>query len=107
MDQLGDGNPRQWWKDVKQLVGMDKSKITLQGMDNTVCDGGLQELATQVNIFFHSVTADFQPITPSDVFHIGPDCSVSERFTITVNEVEKQLSTLNTSKASGLNGIPA
>ena len=70
-------------------------------------EGNLQELTTRINSSFESVTANFQPITPRKVFHIGPDCSVSERCTITVSDMEKQLSILNTNKVSGPDGIPA
>ena len=107
VEQLGDDNPSQWWRDIKQLVGMSKSSNKLQGLANTVCEGNLQELTTRINSFFESVTADFQPITPGAVFHSGPDCSVPDRFTITVGDVEKQLLRLNTNKASGPDGIPA
>ena len=106
-EQLGDDNPRQWWKDIKRMVGMSKSINKLQDIANTVCKGNLQELTTRKNSFFESVTVDFQPITPGEVFHIGPECSVPERFTITVSDVKKQLSCLNTDKGSGPDGIPA
>ena len=89
------------------MVGMSKSNSKLQGLANTACEGNLQELTTQINSFFESVTADFQPVTPREVIHIAPDCSVPERFTITVSDVEKQLSRLNTNKASGPDGVPA
>ena len=107
VEQLGDDNPRQWWKDIKGMVGMSKSNNKLQSLADTVCEGNLQELTTRINSFFETVTADFQPFTPGEVFHIGPDCSVPERFTITVNDVEKQLSCLNTNKASRPDGVPA
>ena len=107
VEQLGDNNPHQWWKDIKRMVGMSKSNNKLQGLANTVCEGNLQELTTRINSFFEFVTADFQPITPGEVFHIGPDCSVPEHFTITVSDVEKQLSCLNTNKAPGPDGVPA
>ena len=89
------------------MVGMSKSNNKLQGLANKVCEGNLQELTTWIDSFFAPITADFQPITPGEVFHIGPHYSVPERFTITVSDVEKQLSRLNTRKASGPDGIPA
>ena len=72
----------------------------LQGLANIACGGDMQELAQQTSTVFQSVSWDFTPIMPGDTFHIGPDCSVLDQFIISVNDTERILMSLDTSKAS-------
>ena len=60
-------------------------------------------LAESISSYPQSVTLDFSPITRDDDFTIGHDIPdhVPDRFIIHVQEVERKLSHINTSKAAG------
>ena len=89
VSELSASNPRQWWREIKQLTGTNKGRSNLQGLANIACGGDMQELAQQTNTFFRSVYFDLTPIVPGDTFHIGPDCSVPNRLSTSVNNTER------------------
>ena len=66
-------------------------------------------LADSINSYLQSVTRDFTPITSDDGFTIGHDTPdhVPDRFIINVQEAERNLSLINTSKAMGSDDIPS
>ena len=66
----------------------------------------MQELAENNNTFLQSMSTDFTPITPGDTFHISPDCTVTDRFIIFVEDTERMLLSLDTSKTCCPDGIP-
>ena len=49
---------------------------------------------------------DFTPTVPGDSLHTGPGCTVLDKLTISEQDTEGMLLFLNTSKASGPDGIP-
>ena len=43
------GNPKQWWKEAKDLVGKKTTSYNLQGLANTVCGLDMQEMFSRIN----------------------------------------------------------
>ena len=82
-----------------------KVKATRRTWPLSAWGGDMQELAQQTNTFCQSVTMDFTPIAAGDSFHIGPDCTVLDRFIISVPDTVRMLLSPNTSKACGPDGI--
>lgn len=85
---------------------MKKSSRNRQGPANTVCASNRQEMSTRISDFFYSVTADMTPLDPRGTYHASVDCTVPARYTISVQQVQKQLESINTRKARGPDGIP-
>jgi hypothetical protein len=79
----------------------------LQGLANRECDGDMQALAENINVFLQSVTKDFEPITAQDNFTTGRENRVPDKFIIQVDEVEKKLELINTKKAVDPDNIPS
>ena len=75
-------------------------------MANTLCGGDLEELANSVGVFFQSVSVHLPPLT-SDSQFLNAGSNISKEYTITVDELERQLTNLKVNKATGPNGIPA
>ncbi len=106
LDGLKSGDAKKWWNDINSIIGKQNGKDSLQGMANTLCDGDMQCLADKINTAFASVCLDIEAITPDDDFTIGPDSLVADKYIISVSQVEKNLSKINTRKAIGPDGIP-
>jgi len=101
------GGTRGWWMDIKGLVGLQKATSNLQGLANSLCDRDTQQLAQRICEFFHSVTAEFTPLAEEDRFTPpGCDLSVSDRYIISVTDVERELRKVRTDKAVGPDRIP-
>ena len=102
-------NSGRWWSDVREITGRTNTGCSLQGLANLVCDGSMDALADSINSYLQSVTRDFTPITSNDDFTIGHDTPdhVPDKFIIHVQEVERKLSRINTSKAMGPDDIPS
>ena len=50
---------RQWWQSVKGLLGQFSSTHSqLSALANCLTDGDVSRLADDINIFFHSISAD-------------------------------------------------
>ena len=102
-------NSGQWWSDVREITVRTNTGRSLQGLANLVCDGSMDALADSINSCLQSVTRDFTPIMSDDNFTIGHDTPdhVPDRFIIHLQEVERKLSRINTSKAMGPDHIPS
>ena len=86
---------------------MKKSSCNLQGLANMVCARDMDELSSRINDFFYSVSMDMSILVPDDAFHMSADCTVPARFTITLEQVQKQLEFINTRKAVSPDSIPS
>ena len=63
---------------------------------------------SKICCFLQSVTADLNPISPSDWFTIGSDYQVRDmcRFAIAVDQVKKQLGAVKSAKVCGPDKLP-
>ena len=104
---LENEHPKRWWNSVKELVGVKVNCDNLQGLANTHCSGNFSILANEISDFFESVTKDFPPLLPVDVFlPPGADTTVPDAYLINVDEVAISLSRIKTHKATGPDEIP-
>jgi len=56
---LQTSNPRNWWRTVKQVTGLQsKSTEPLVGLAQRLHDGDMHKLTNQINKFFEQVAAD-------------------------------------------------
>ena len=105
---LKSSDSRKWWANVKSLAGINKvgGPDTMQSMANVNTNGDVQELSERINTFLHSVTADIPPLKPvnkySQIQAVAP-----HKYTITVEEVERNLSKIKKNKSPGPDGIEA
>ena len=108
MSGLRKVNPKNWWRNVKEITGMKAESNNLQGMANVVCDGDMCILAEQINQAFFQVSSDMTPLTTEDNFTISQvsHAIVPDKYILSVAQVEKKLSHTNVSKAIGPDGIP-
>ena len=65
----------------------------------------MNELFARINDFFYSVSMDMSPLVPDEAFHVSAHRTVPARLTITVEQVQKQLESINSRKAPGPDGI--
>ena len=102
---LREGDPRNWWRNIKQITGLQsKSAEPLMALANQLHDGNTEELATSINQYFQQVAADL-PSLNDDTLPPPPDFIPFE-FTIGRAAVERKLSRINTHKAPGPDGLP-
>ncbi len=106
MNGLKKENPKEWWNEIKDITGRKKKSNDLQGMADALCDGDKTQLAEAINHAFQSVSDDMVPLTASDSFTVGDDNTVPDRYIISVEQVERRLTKINTSKAVGPDAIP-
>ena len=97
--ELGQTNPRKWWRQIKILMGQDiQQDWHYQFLDK---NGDVKVLADKINDFFLSITENFPPLSPS--------CStqdVPNEFFVSEAEVYQSLSTLQIAKSVGPDAIP-
>ena len=105
---LKSSDSRKWWSNVKSLVGLNKSKgpDTMISLANENTDGDVQVLAERINEFLQSVTSDIPPLKPDNKY-AQSQCITPETYTISVDEVERNLSRIKKNKAPGPDGIDA
>jgi len=92
--------PRQWWSAVKRITGQSRQ----QPLNCLSPDGNMQQLAADINSFFHSVSANLVPLDTSSLPAVE-DVSV-EQFIIEPYQVERKLALLRAHKACGPDNLP-
>ena len=97
---LRNAGPRQWWSAVKRITGQSRQ----QPLNCLSPDGNMQQLAADINSFFHSVSANLVPLDPSSLPAVE-DVSV-EQFIIEPYQVERKLALLRAHKACGPDNVP-
>ena len=102
--------PAQWWKEIKQLSGFSKVERANPIADlQHLADEGEdpKQLANVINDAFPTLLSAFTPLATSNLYvHTHAHLQESPR-PISEFSVFKKLSTLNTNKASGPDGIPS
>lgn len=97
-----DTNPKKWWSNIKQLAGFAKSPGVPSLFHNGVFKRGV-ELADTIAESFCKVTKDILPLK----FTRLPVLTIPDEFIIiTSQQVEYELSQINTQKSSGPDEIP-
>ena len=105
VEDLYKTDPQRWWKKTKEIIGKNKQGMNnFQGLANDICNANTNELATQINSFFQSVSANLEPLDLSKVMsHKG---QIPSKFSITVQDVEKKLFNIKLNKSIGPDSIP-
>jgi len=106
MKGLRNRDPHNWWRNVKQVTGLDKksSRQPLLGFANQLHDDNTQDLADDVNAFFQQVAADFSPL---DTRTTLPQAEIlTNEFIIDQASVEQKLSWINIFKSPGPDRMP-
>ena len=111
VEHLKENKPATWWSEIKKLSGKSTPKDTeltslYQHIDFSDLNSSptLKDIANTINKAFLSVMSDFEPLptnTTAQTRHEAPPFQVNEL------SVFKKLSSLNPSKATGPDGIPA
>ena len=104
---LSSTDTKKWWSHVKSLIGLNKtgSADAMHVLANGTTNGNVPELAERINTFLQSVTSDIPPLSKDKYTQIPT--APSTPFTISVEEVELNLTKIKISKAAGPDGIQA
>jgi hypothetical protein len=106
VEHLRLSNCRDWWKHMKDILGLKSSSTKpLQSLAMTTSQGDMDNFVDKVNQFFHSVSSHLEPLS-SDNRYLSLDCSVPDEYIVSVGDMEKRLLSLNTKKSSGPDGLP-
>ena len=100
---LHDYNPRDWWREVKQICGTAKTirlDVTSMLHEDLICKEPV--FADNINWAFVNIMKDYQPLTDSVQVSVEDD----EPITVTEELVEKKLRAISTSRASGPDELP-
>lgn len=103
MCNLKQNNPRDWWKNIKSLVGINKKGDCLESMAQSECDGDVSKLANNINDFFKNVSSHLTPLS-DDI--IAVNHHIPDEFIIPIHQVEQRLQKIKTTKSSGPDNIP-
>ena len=97
--ELGQTNPRKWWKQIKSLMGQDiQQEWHYQFLDD---NGNVKILADRVLDFFLSITEKFSPLSP-----LYPTQFLPNEFLVSEAEVYRSLSSLQVAKSVGPDELP-
>lgn len=107
IEKLKDSNPRNWWKNMKSLLGIGKQDdLPFQSLANDLCDGEMDQLAEEMNTFFQSVGDHIAPLNAED-YPFSITCHVPDEMLISTDMMERHLSRVKTNKSAGPDNIPA
>ena len=81
----------------------DGAKQYVTGVANELCDSNVLQLSYNINVFLHSVSDNFTPLSPD---RIPPICLCPDDFIIEPYTVARRLSKINTNKSCRPNNIP-
>ena len=86
------------------VVKRENNSGPMENLANDLTDGNIPDLAEKINDFLQSITSDIPPLPESHKYqHIENTNSGS--FTISVDEVEINLSKIKMNKSAGPDGI--
>lgn len=105
---LKSSNIAKWYQGVKQLMfGASSASTTpMQQLADNVCDGDLSTLSNHINTFFASLCDDMPALEENNIYSEIQCDTIPDKYIISVETVEKQLSRLNVKKAPGPDMIP-
>ena len=93
VDGLAETNPQKWWQEIKSLTGQDtsgKQEWYHQFLSDVITSPA--ELATQINVFFTSITQEFEPLMPAQT----PPNVIPPDLLVSLEEVSSDLRKLPT-----------
>jgi hypothetical protein len=95
-----------WWRNVKTLTeGCQTNKLQpLQHLANLTSSGDLKALSSTINNYFAGLCADMPSLVTSNTPSVLAE--VRGCFIISMDEVEKQLSRINSKKSQALTSYP-
>ena len=102
---LRESNPRNWWRSIKQITGLQtKSSQPLCELANQLHGGDVQALADNISLIFQQVADDLPPLSTGS----SPPRSdyYQNEFIIDQVAVETKLSRINIHKSPGPDGLP-
>ncbi len=104
---LQDFCPKDWWKNMKSLMGLkNKGSSNLTSRAENESGGDMFQLANSINEFLVSETREMPKLDESHaIFQNLPQ--LPAQFTIEVTDTERELLKLKTAKATGPDEIPA
>ena len=103
--KLKDSDSKNWWRNMKELLGLSNKRGPLDSLANAECDGDQSILANRINNFFASVGNHLSSIS-DDNEYISGSFPVSDMYLLQVDDMEKCLAAVKTNKATGPDGIP-
>ena len=61
MQHVNENDPKQWWRHIKDVVGLSKQNNA---------KGDIVDLAADINCFFHSVSVDLPPLPAGNRYSV-------------------------------------
>ena len=111
VEHLKESKPAAWWSEFKKLSGMSTTKdAELTSLYQHIDCGELnssptlKDIANTISDAFLSLMSEFEPLQPNTVVQITDE---APPFQVSEISVFKKLSSLNPSKATGPDGVPA
>ena len=104
MNNLKQDNPRNWWKNIKSLIGLNKKGDSLESLAQSECNGDISELADKINVYFKDVSSHLSPLTCNTVLETH---NIPDEYIIPIYSVEQRLKKINTTKSAGPDDIPS
>lgn len=96
---------KQWWSTIKSITGTTKNE-QLVSMVNDLFDGDTTKFVNAANDFFISVAKDIKPLDKSKLPELSSNYSVPDKFLPNVDDVQKLMSGIKLTKATGPDTIP-
>ena len=105
---ISETGSRDWWKNMKKLIGLNVSENTsMQCLANKMSDGNCEQLANNINDGFVSVSEHLPRLTSRDNDVFAVDDELPDRYIISVDTTCEVLSRVKVNKATGPDTIPA
>ena len=100
---LKSGDAKNWWDLIKTITGKKTKTNHMQRIANTSFNGNMHHLSNEINNFFQRVSAHLKPLDHMEI----TEFIIPYKYIISVDDVAKQLSKINTKKSVGPDDIPS
>ena len=94
---------KKWWNSINELMGRKQSNNAMVNLANQHTDGNVKELADKINKTFQSVSADLPKLQAT---HQHPASVLPDKYSVSVDQVEKKLIKINPKKSVGPDQVP-
>ena len=107
INKLKNTNQKDWWKQMKHIVGMNnESDSSLKHLVNIETDGNFGHFAQKCNSFFQSISSHLTALTEDNKYTLIHE-NIPDKYTIYPDMVERNLMKLKLGKSPGPDCIPA
>ena len=107
VEHLKTSNNRSWWKHMKGLLGMGSSHTgPLESLSQSTNGGDMCAFVSDINNFFKSVASHIEPLSHNHPF-LTQECEVPDHYLVSIEDMEKRLSSLKVHKSTGPDDVPA